>query len=106
MGRLVLAVYDRCLDMPESRIRQKMKYFRLGKAQPDVGVKVAGLLVIVAQEIEHHDASAGLQNPVSFGHGALRMLGVMQGLAEKCEVDGSGANGDLFDIAVAVFEIV
>ncbi len=34
------------------------------------------------------------------------MLGVMQRLAEERQIDGAGADGNLFDIAFAVFEIV
>jgi len=67
----------------EAGVTEEAAYFGFGEAEPDVGVHVAGFLIIVAEEVENYYAASRLQNPVGFPYRLLRMLGVVQGLAEE-----------------------
>ena len=70
-----------------------------------MAVEFAGLLVRVTKKIEDQDTAAGTQD---FVGGLQRLLwrgGVVEGLAEKREIDCAGFNRRRLDVAEAVFEI-
>src|SRR5260221_14450378 len=97
---------DGDFDALESGIAEKPAYFSLCEAEPNVGVHIAGFLIIVAQQVQNHDSAARLQNPVGLADGLLRVLSVMQRLAEERQIATAGPDGNLFNIALAIFEII
>lgn len=56
-------------------------------------------------EVENEDLAAGFEDPVGFFDGALRVLGVVEGLAEDGEVHGGVGERDALDIAEFVGEV-
>ncbi len=75
MGGFFFAVDDGDFYVFESGVAEEAAYFGFGEAEPDVGVHVAGFLIIVAEKIENYDAAAGLQDAVGFAYGLLRDAG-------------------------------
>ena len=77
----------------------------LFEAEPDVGVEIARFFKRVLGEVEDQDLATGFEDAVGFGHGALRVLGVVERLAEDREVHGSISQRDVFDVAEFVGEV-
>lgn len=75
------------------------------EAEPDVGVELAGFFKGMFGEVEDEDLAAGFKDPVGFFDGALRVLGVVEGLAEDGEVHGGVGERDAFDIAEFIGEV-
>ena len=76
------------------------------EAEPAVGVELAGLLEIVGLEVEDDELAAGFEDAASLVDGALRVFGVVEGLAEGGEVDGAFAERDGLDVAEDVAEVL
>ena len=55
-------------------------------------------------QVQNDDSPSRLENAPGLGNRALRMQGVMQGLAEQHEVHGSVVNGYGFKIALAILQ--
>ena len=75
------------------------------EAEPDVGVELAGFFEGMLVEVEDQDLAAGLQDPERLVDGGLRMLGVVERLAQDREVHGFVGQRDLLDVAVLVGEV-
>ncbi len=75
------------------------------EAEPDVGIEFAGAFEIVLLEVEDEQLPAGLEDAVGFLDGPLRVLGVMQRLAENGEVDGTVGQGHGLDVAELVGQV-
>ena len=75
------------------------------EAEPDVGVELAGFFKGMLGEVENEDLAAGFKDPVGFFDGALRVLGVVEGLAEDGEVHGGVGERDAFDVAEFIGEV-
>src|SRR4051794_34891713 len=62
--RVRLAIDDRRLYIPEARGLQILLDLQFREAEPEVGVHLARLFEVMAIQVEHFDAAAGLENPV------------------------------------------
>lgn len=71
----------------------------LGEAEPVVSVEFVGLFEGVFLEVEDDEATSWLEDAEGFANGAVRMDGVVEGLAEEGEVDVGVSKGDFFDVA-------
>ena len=88
MGRVLLAIHQSHVDLSEAGVFEEFRNLQLGKAQPDVGIEFAGVLVAVFQQIQNHDGTARLENGESSSDCPPRLLRVMECLSEKSQVDG------------------
>src|SRR5581483_3005197 len=87
------------LNVPKSGFFQELMQLHFAEAQPVVGIKFARFFEAMTQQIENHKTTAAFQDAARRGHGALRMKGMMQRLAEHRQVDAVAGDGRLFDIA-------
>src|SRR5438105_633851 len=62
----------------ETGMAQVLVNFHFREPQPQVGVKLAGFLEVMADQIEDDDASAGLEDAAGRVHGLLRVRGVVK----------------------------
>lgn len=76
-----------------------------GEAQPDIGVKFAGLFEIVFAKIEDKELAAGFEDAEGLGDRFLRMLGVVKSLAEDGEIHRCVGKRDLLDVTELVGEV-
>jgi hypothetical protein len=79
--------------------------FDLAKPQPQIRVELACLLEAVPDEIQHDDASAGFQDAKSLRQCALRMLRMVQGLAEQGDIYFPVSDRQGFQIAFPVTQV-
>ena len=77
----------------------------LRETQPNVSVKLAGLLKGVAGEVEDHDPSSGLQDFVGCGQRTRRVRNMVQDLAENHEIHGLRVDRRILNIPEAVIDI-
>src|SRR5690349_18520025 len=61
---------------------------------------------IVFSQIQYHDLAARLQKLFDGGDGFRRILGMMQGLTEDCQIDAGGVYWWVLQVALAKFEIL
>lgn len=99
MGGLALAVHEGQLDVLETSLVEEFVEFQFREAEPDILVEFAGLLEVVFQQIQDHEASAGTGDAVGFTQGLEGFAGVVKGLAEEGEVNFGVADGWRLDIA-------
>ncbi len=71
----------------ESRFFEPLVQLHFAEAEPVISVKFARLFEAMAEQVEHHDATAFFQNAMGGGDGALGTDRVMQRLAQDREVD-------------------
>ncbi len=105
MGAFCLAMHHVGLNFSETCLLEHLGEFCLGKAQPDIGIKFAGLLEVVAEEIQDGDATARLQDRVGGLEGAQWMASVVQGLAEDGQIDATWVERWVFEVAEAILKI-
>src|SRR5206468_11772352 len=100
------AGHDADFAFLESRRFEPAMQFTLGKAQPAVAVKLAGLLEVVAEQIENHDLATGLDDAVNGRQRAGGILRVMERPAQPSELDGLRIDGRALQIAQTELEIL
>ena len=105
VGFVWFAIDDGGVDIDESGFFEHVDEIDFGEAEPDVGVEFACFFELVFEEVEDEDAAVGAEDAACLGEGAFGVDGVVEGLAEDSEVDGGIVEGDVFDIAEAVFEV-
>src|SRR5256714_15400909 len=97
---------DDCdFDVLEPGAFEKLMELHFAEAEPVIGVKLAGALKPVAEQIENDDAAAVAQDAMGAGDGALGMDRVVQCLAENGEIDRAFRNRRVFDVAETIFQI-
>ena len=84
---------------------EQLVEFQFAEPQPEVRVKLARLLEIVAEQVEDHHPPARLEDAVRRRHRPRRLAGVMERLAEDREVHAVRLDGRRLDVAQAVFEV-
>src|SRR2546423_4234159 len=95
---------DDCdFDVLEPGAFEKLMELHFAEAEPVIGVKLAGALKPVAEQIENDDAAAFAQDAMGAGDGALGMDRVVQGLAENGEIDRAFRNRRGFRVTQPLF---
>ena len=75
------------------------------ETQPDVGVEFTGLFESVALEVKNQDLAAGTKDAAGFIDCFLRVLGVVQRLAENGKINRTIGQRDGFYVAKFINEI-
>ena len=99
------AVGDDGFDLIKARAFEHAGERAFGKSEPAVAVKFARFFELMLHEIEHDQASATFEHAIGSVDRALRVFGVMEGLAENCEIDRAFAYRWFFEVAEAVLEV-
>jgi hypothetical protein len=106
MRALLFSRHDTYFDLSKAAFFKELMQLHFAKAEPMVCIQFARPFEPMAQKIENHQAAAAFQNPVRRRDGFLRMNGVMQGLAQNCEIDTVFRNRRIFNVAEPVFEVL
>lgn len=75
------AVGDDGFDLIEARPFEHASEGAFRKSEPAVAIEFASFFELVLHEVEHDQASAGFEHAVGGVDCALRVFGVMEGLA-------------------------
>ena len=105
MGTLLFPGNDADLDIPEAAFLEQLVQLNFTETKPVVRVKFTRFLESMTQEIENHQTASAFQKPVSSVNGPLGMNGVVQGLAEDCEVDAVLRDRRIFNITQPVLKV-
>lgn len=73
--------------------------------QPPVRIKLAGFFEFMGPQVEDDQPPAWLEDTKGFGQGFAGVFRVVQGLAEKSEVDTLVGEGDFFDVAKYIGQV-
>jgi len=81
MRALLLPRHHADFDIAKTGFFKKLVQLHFTETEPAIGVKFPRSLKSMAQQIEHDDAAIPFQNPMRGGDSALRLDGMMEGLA-------------------------
>ena len=105
MRGLALMGDDGDVDLDKAGFFEEAVERALFEAEPTVGVELVGFLEGVRLQIEDDELPVGFENAEGLLDGALRVLGVVQGLAEDGEVDAGVGEGHGLDVAEEIAEV-
>src|SRR5262245_33566027 len=81
--RLLLFAGDNAyFDSREARLLKPLMQLHFAEAEPVISVEFSRLFEAMTEQVEHHEATAPFQNPVSGGDCAFRTDRVMQCLTQ------------------------
>src|SRR5260370_11451902 len=98
-------MHNRTLHIPETCPTQEPDQLHFCKAEPQVGVQLPRFFKMMLGQIEHGDTPSRLQYPESLGHCPIRVLRMMQRLAEERKVDRLILNRECLQIALAIIQV-
>src|SRR5258708_5613136 len=92
-------------DLGQAGFFQEAMQRALLETEPNIGVKLASPGKRVLIEIEHEELAAGAEDAGGLVDCVLRMLRVVQRLAQDSEIDGRVRKGDLLNVAELIGKI-
>ena len=105
MGRIFFARDRGDIDLFEAGLFEPAMEVGFAEPKPAVAVEFVRFFELVFEEVEDHYLARRAEDFVRGGESFIRLVGVMERLAENDEVDGVGIDGWVFQIAKTEFEI-
>ena len=93
------ARHDRVAHALEPRARHQLRELGRGEAEPDVGLLLAEPIVTVADEIDHDDGAARLDDPRHLAERGDRARGVVEDERGERGVDARVGEGEVLELA-------
>ena len=105
IGTLLLPRNDADIDVFKAGVFQKLMQLHFAETEPVIGVKLARAFEGMTQQIENYDAPVLSLNRMRALDRSFRSRGMMQRLAENCEIDAVLFNGRLLHVAKSILDV-